>query len=179
LLVPPKISAKKESVTQRNSERPRPSLSQADLVARNAFFRVILHRDDVTLSPKEEAERLSASCVVWYSKFLECRFKGAWTTVTRDALENLSPTVNVPQLGEIGTAYNFMSVVARLLLKNGYKGLAISEIVDAADNLKLFKDQKDEERLNPTQLVFAAVGWLSKSPKCLPCLTKSNATIFW
>jgi hypothetical protein len=161
-----KISAKKGSVTHRSGQEPGPSLAEADIAARNAFFKVILHQDDAQLSTEEEAKLLSAACVEWYGKFLECRFRGAWTMVLREALRNLKPRFNEPQLGEIGTVYNFMSVVAKLLLEDGRKGLAISEISDEAGNLRMFKeDETDVERKIPNQLVFAAVGWLSKSPE--------------
>jgi len=86
--------------------------------------------------------------------------------VIREALRNLSPRFNEPQPGEIGTVYNFMSVVAKFLLEDDRKGLAISEISDEADNSRMFKEDKtDVERKIPNQLVFAAVGWLSKSPE--------------
>ena len=167
---------RKGSVTQRPYQEPGPSLSEADLAARNAFFQVLLHQDDVARSQEAEADRILAACVVWYGKFLECRFRGAWTTVTREALRNLDPRCNVPQPGEIGTVYGFMSVVARLLLEVGHRGLAISDISDQAANIRLFKDQKDAERAIPNQLVFAAVGWLSESPGSFSYLAKSNAS---
>ena len=154
-----------------NGQEPGPSLSQADLAARNAFLKVVLHQHDVNLSTTEEADRLSAPFVVCYSKFLEWRFRGAWTTVTREALRNLGPTFNGAQPGEIGTVYNFMSVVAKLLLEKGHREFAISEISDQAANLHLFKDQKDVKREIPNQLVFAAVGWLGKSAESISCLT--------
>jgi hypothetical protein len=167
---------RKGSVTQRPYQEPGPSLCEADLAARSAFFQVLLHQDDVARSQEEEADRILAACVVWYGKFLECRFRGAWTTVTREALKNLDHRCNVPQPGEIGTVYGFMSVVAKLLLEVGHRGLAISDISDRASNLRLFKDQKDAERAIPNQLVFAAVGWLSESPESFSYLAKSNAS---
>jgi hypothetical protein len=170
-----RVLAKKGSVTKSHCPEPAPALSEADRVARNIFFKVILHQTGVTLSPIEEAERLSAPCVVWYGKFLECRFKGAWTTVTREALRSLSPTFNEPRPGEIGVVYNFMSVAAKLLLEDGHRGLAMVDIVDQADNLHLFKDQKDAQRATPNQLVFAAIGWLSKLAESSSCVAMSNA----
>jgi hypothetical protein len=87
--------------------------------------------------------------------------------VTRQALEQLPPNINEPQDGDIGTVYNFMSLVAKMLLEKGRKMLAISEIVDHADNLRLFKIQRDRQRAIPNQLAFQAVGWLSKSVESL------------
>jgi len=177
LSLPSKVSAKKGSVTQRSIQGPGPSLSEVDLTARNAIFKVLLCQDGAQLSAEDEADCLSAPYVVWYGKFLECRFRGAWAMVIRDALSNLGPIFNEPQLGEIGTVYNFMCEVAKLLLEDGHKELAISEISDEADNLHLFKEDKtDRERNIPNQLGFIAVGWLSRSPESFSYLAKSNAS---
>jgi hypothetical protein len=112
---------------------------------------------------------------MWYSNFLECRFRAAWTVVIREALSRLPPTFNEPREGDIGTVYKFMSMVARKLIQKGSKGLALSDIYDEAANEKLWKDQKDGQRIIPTQLVFQAVGWLSISTSPLSWLAKSNA----
>jgi hypothetical protein len=136
-------------------------LSDADRAARDEFFKIILSQDGPPLALVNEAERLSSPCVVWYAKFLECRYRGAWTTVTREALRNLGDGSNEPQPDEIGVVYRFMSVVAKSLLE--IRNLSMSDIVDQAHSLRLLKDQRDTERAVPNQLVFAAVGWLSKS----------------
>ena len=99
--------------------------------------------------------------MVWYAKFLESRYRGAWTTVIREALRDLWDFSNEPRPDEIGVVYRFMSIVAESLL--GIRGLAMVDIVDQVANLRLLKDQRDGERAVPNQLVFAAVGWLSKS----------------
>jgi len=113
--------------------------------------------------------------MIWYSKFLEARFKRSWTAVTREALKYLGPTFNEPQPDEIGRVYNYMSVVAKLLLEKGRRELALVDITDEADNLHLIKDQRDGGRAIPDQLAFAAVGWLSKSVGSFSPLTMSNA----
>jgi len=112
--------------------------------------------------------------VEWYSKFLECRFKGAWTVI-REALSTLPPTLNEPQEGDLATVYNFMSMVAKMLLQKESKRLALSQIYDKAFNEKRWKDKSDGQRIIPTQLVFQAVGWLSMSASPLTWLPNSNA----
>jgi hypothetical protein len=81
--------------------------------------------------------------------------------MTREALRNLWNLSNEPRPDETSVVYRFMSAVAKSLLE--VRGLAMVEIVDEVANLHLLKDQNDEERAIPNQLVFAAVGWLSKS----------------
>jgi len=99
--------------------------------------------------------------VAWYAKFLECRFRGAWTTSIREALRHVGNFTNEPLPDEIGVVYGFMSIVAKSLLESRH--LSMIDIVDEAYNLRLLKDQIDGRREIPNQLVFAAVGWLSKS----------------
>jgi hypothetical protein len=164
-------SADKRVVTLRRSHEPFCWLSDADQNARNDFFDKILN----TRFPVTGDESKPEQHIVWYAKFLECRFRGSWITVTREALRNLSPTSIGPQPGEIGTVYNFLSVVAKMLLEDRRNGLAMIDVVDEADNLQLFKDQRDVERAIPNQLVFAAVGWLSKSAESFLRLVMSNA----
>jgi hypothetical protein len=146
-------------------------LSEADRAAQNEFFKIILGPDSSSL-PVTETERLSAPCVLWYAKFLEGRFRGSWTTLLRPALVGLNDMSNDPLPDEIGVVYRFMSVVAELLLAT--KGLEMVGIVDELDiKLRLFKPQPDGERPIPNQLVFAAIGWLSRSNPT-SCLVTMN-----
>ena len=153
--------AEKELVTNRHHQDPVSPHLEADLTGQDEFLKVILLQDNASLSPAE-AKSLPA-CVAWYGKYLECRFNSAWTTLVKQTLEGVSNSRIAARPKDINLIYNFISIVAKLLLE--VKGLAMVEIVDELANLHLLKDQKDGERAIPNQLVFAAVGWLSKPSK--------------
>jgi hypothetical protein len=116
------------------------SPSGADCAARDEFFEILLSQDGAPL-PLAAADSLLKSCVVWYAKFLECRFKGAWTSTTREALKGLWDLSNEPRPNEIGVVYRFMAVVAKGFLESG-QGLAMIDIADELGNQGLLKDQK-------------------------------------
>jgi hypothetical protein len=82
-------------------------------------------------------------------------------SLLRETLEGLMASSHEPLLGEIGVVYRFMSVVAKLLLED--RDLAIVDIVDKLANLHLLQPHEDEDWAIANHLVFAAVGWLSKS----------------
>ncbi len=135
------------------------------------------------LGPNGTENILSPPCL-WYARFLECRFGIAWPRLIRPALKGVQDLTNEPQQGEIAIAYRFLAVAAKSLQPLEGEGLplAMVDIVDQLFNGQLIKEQKiriqenneqrideerdgeqgDGERAIPNQLVFSAIGWLSK-----------------
>jgi hypothetical protein len=89
------------------------------------------------------------------------RFKETWHLLA-PSLVGLGDSSPEPRPGDLVTVYNFVLAVALLLSVK--KNIALVEFVDELDNNNLLKPQLDNERAKPNQIVFAAVGWLSKSP---------------
>jgi hypothetical protein len=102
---------------------------------------------------------LSDSCA-WFTEFLEGRYRIQWQPLCR-ALKGLPDQSAEPQRGEFAVAYKFVVAVAELLKTK--RDLALVEIVDHLDNGGFLKPQLDDQRAIPNQIVFAAIGWLSKS----------------
>jgi hypothetical protein len=78
--------AENKSDTHRHHKEPIIRLSDTDQKARNGFF----DKTYKTRFPVTEDEYQSKQHIVWYAKFLECRFRASWTTVTRAAWRKLS-----------------------------------------------------------------------------------------
>lgn len=105
---------------------------------------------------------LRESCA-WYTAFLETKYRNQWGPLCC-ALKGLPDNSVAPQPGELATVYRFVIAVAELLKTK--RNLALVEIVDHLDNSDLLKPQMDDQRAIPNQMVFAAIGWLSKSSRC-------------
>lgn len=151
-------------------------LCNSDVTARDEFLLLLLGTNG--------AENGLPPPCLWYAKFLECRFGIAWPRLIRPALRGVQDFTNEPQAGEIGLAYNFLAVAAKSLQprEGDALPLAMVDIVDQLFNGRFIKEQRarsqddqdnriveerdgeqsDGERAIPNQLVFAAIGWLSK-----------------
>jgi hypothetical protein len=95
----------------------------------------------------------------WYARFLQRNFNRHWYLLA-PVLLGLEDATNTPRPGDLVFVFNFVLLVAQQLKKR--ERLALSEIVDELCNENLIKDQLDEERAKPNQIVWAAVGWLSE-----------------
>ena len=95
---------------------------------------------------------------VWYSRYLQSRFIEHWHALVK-ALVGLDDETEVPRPNDLIVVFDFVLRVAEVLKTR--KSCALTDIVDALDNDDVLKDQLDEERAIPNQIVFAAVGWLS------------------
>lgn len=125
------------------------------------------------LSPEEETARdkliaylvaddiwkgtVSNACS-WYSRYLQSRFIEHWHLLA-PALVGLDDNSKTPQQNDLVFVFEFVHNVAKVLKTQ--KACALTDIVDELGNDGLLKDQLDEERAKPNQIVFAAVGWLS------------------
>jgi hypothetical protein len=110
---------------------------------------------------------LRVSCA-WYTAFLETKYRNQWEPLccALKGLPDLPDRSVAPQPGELATVYRFVIAVAELLKTK--RNLALVEIVDHLDNSDLLKPQLDDQRAIPNQVVFAAIGWLSKSSRRRP-----------
>lgn len=100
---------------------------------------------------------LADSCL-WYSRYLRSRFHNHWHLLA-PALVGLEDNSLAPASGDMVVVYEFVLAVAKLL-KNK-PDLALVEIVDELENRGLLKQQLDDVRAIPNQVVFAALGWLT------------------
>jgi hypothetical protein len=98
----------------------------------------------------------------WYSRHLQMRFKETWHLLAH-SLVGLADNSSGPRPEDLVIVYNFVLAVSDLLSVR--KNIALVEFVDELDNNNLLKPQMDDERAKPNQIVFAAIGWLSKSHK--------------
>lgn len=101
----------------------------------------------------------------WFTRFLEGRFRASWAPLIVPALAGLDTLSTEPQLDDLVIVYDFMSEVAHHLL-SAEKPI-IEEVVDKIDldptRARKHAADPDKGRQVLSQLVFAAVGWLSKS----------------
>jgi hypothetical protein len=102
---------------------------------------------------------LADSCL-WYSRYLRSKFHSHWHLLA-PALVGLEDNSTAPASGDLVVVYEFVLAVAKLFKSK--KDLALVEIVDELENRGLLKQQLDDERAIHNQIVFAALGWLSKS----------------
>ena len=95
----------------------------------------------------------------WYSRHLQLKFLQTWHLLA-PSLAGLENDSAEPRPGDLVIVYNFVLKVAEILSTR--PKVALVEFVDELNNENLLKPQLDEERAMPNQIVFAAVGWLSK-----------------
>jgi hypothetical protein len=86
---------------------------------------------------------------LWYASFLESKFRSAWVSLLLPTIVGLYDTSNEPRPDEIAAAYRVMTKTA-------------IDVVDELINQHILTEN-DEERAVPNQLVFTAIGLLSKS----------------
>lgn len=124
-----------------------------DIQARDTFLRLFLDQSpgpQFNIPPE----------YMWYANFLECRFKISWTNLIQPSLVGIHSTVTAPFPRELAIAYRLLFIVAQKLMDES--AIALTDILDELHKAKLLQIQSDGTRDVPAQLVFAAVGWLSK-----------------
>jgi hypothetical protein len=82
----------------------------------------------------------------------------AWVTLIQPLLLNVDTAAELPSDGDLEVAFQMLAVIVSQLER---QALAMTEIVDELYNCKLLK-YTDAERGLANQLVFAAIGWISK-----------------
>ncbi|KAH6690246.1 hypothetical protein BKA61DRAFT_585093 [Leptodontidium sp. MPI-SDFR-AT-0119] len=120
----------------------------------------VRHRDEFfyRVFGKESLNPEFASTRSWYSQFLEWKFRIHWRLMSQ-ALRGLDEDSLMPQPGNLVVVYDFLTTVGVLL--KARENLVLVEVVDELDNNNALKEQLDQERGIPNQVVFAAIGWLS------------------
>lgn len=98
-------------------------------------------------------------CATWYFQYFQSQFRSQWHLL-KISLKGLNEETSYPQPGELAIVYDFLLIVAKQL--KTVKNLTLVDVVDELDNEDKLKNQLDEERAAPNQIVFAAVGWLSE-----------------
>jgi hypothetical protein len=98
------------------------------------------------------------SACSWYSQYLQSKFLDHWHSLSA-ALVGLDTELKAPKNNEFVILFGFMLKVAEIFKTQS--ACALTDIVDGLSNDGLLKDQLDEVRAIPNQIVFAAVGWLS------------------
>jgi hypothetical protein len=97
----------------------------------------------------------------WYRKFLRNNVAYFWPLI-RKALNDVNFCSSTPSSKDFSVVVCFIYEVAKKLIV--HKDVALTDIVDSLDNAKFFKPdlEQDYDRIVPTQLVFAVIGWLRK-----------------
>ncbi|KAI9861544.1 MAG: hypothetical protein M1813_005154 [Trichoglossum hirsutum] len=145
------------SPTQTLDARELVTLTDSELHCRDSLILLIVGDQLVKGS-------LATSCT-WYAEFLELKFRHHWHLL-RSALKGLNDESIQPQTRDLVVVYDFVIAVAQLLKTK--KDLALVEIVDELDNRDFLKQQLDDERAIPNQIVFATLGWLSMLYEAVP-----------
>ncbi|KAI9767663.1 MAG: hypothetical protein M1840_005534 [Geoglossum simile] len=157
--------ARRLSFRRANTTPTQPPLELAD---HSALADDELHRGKLVLlivgddQPIKHSLRDAAN---WYTSFLESNFRHHWRLL-RSTLHGLDDESTQPKSGDLGIIYGFIIMVARLL--KAKENIALVDIVDELDNNGLLKQQLDEERAIPNQIVFAALGWLTMLYQAVP-----------
>jgi hypothetical protein len=111
----------------------------------------------VHLREHPDPPALNLACT-WFLAFLEFKIIEAWNTLLAPVLANVNPKVTSPSRDDICFAFQFLEAVVSQLDR---KEVALVEVVDAMYNRGLLHDT-DDDRSKADQLVFAALGWISK-----------------
>jgi hypothetical protein len=94
----------------------------------------------------------------WYFHFLECKIKEAWAPLFHPILKNIDGYVYTPRDDDMAIG---MQVLTAIVLNLQQSDLSLIEIVDGLYNRYLLKEV-DVDRSTACQMVFAALGWISK-----------------
>lgn len=106
-----------------------------------------------------------ANACSWYTQYLQSKFIEHWDLLAL-ALVGLDDESRAPQRNDLVFVFEFMLKVAEVLRTK--RACAMTDIVDELGNNELLKDQLDEERAIPNQIVFAAIGWLTMLYEAVP-----------
>lgn len=123
-----------------------------------------------TLGDVHETGSLAA-CATWYEAYLRSRWERCDAVLLKPSLSYQrrrrgdEGSDNYARPYEEADIWNFLTSVGTQLKENRVQRMVtLSEIADDLQNEGAFKDQDDDaERLRPNQLVFCAIGWLSKT----------------
>jgi len=110
----------------------------------------------------------------WYSQYLQSKFLDHWHALSA-ALVGLDEESKAPKNNEFIILFEFMRKVAEIFKTQS--GCALTDIVDKLSNDGLLKDQLDDVRAIPNQVVFAAVGWLTMLYEAIPRPTRFELQI--
>jgi hypothetical protein len=102
----------------------------------------------------------STSARGWYTSFLRQRISEAWISLISPVLDGVDVLATRPSKQDLEIAFSFLAAVA--LECRDRENLALTDIVDKMYNEGLLKDT-DDARSEAYQLVFACIGWISKS----------------
>jgi len=101
---------------------------------------------------------------MWYIEFLESHIKETWLSLLQPVLMHTAtrgkyPNTEFPSDEVIATTFELLAVIVASFKKNR---LALTDIVDEVYNKGMLVFT-DPDRAAAHRLVFAAVGWISKS----------------
>jgi len=125
-------------------------LNDAELKQQDTFL--------VLMTGDEIIKGWLASSYIWYARHLQFKFRQNWSLIAL-SLASIPDESTEPAPGDLVAVYEFVIVVLTLF-KNRRK-VTLVEIVDELSNRDILKQQLDEDRAKPNQLVWATIGWLS------------------
>jgi hypothetical protein len=97
----------------------------------------------------------------WYLLFLERKIRVAWVPLFRPILQNINEYAYAPCDDDMAMGMRVLTAIALDLRRSE---IALVEIVDGLYNQDLLKET-DVERSVACQMVFVALGWISKKRK--------------
>jgi hypothetical protein len=97
----------------------------------------------------------------WYFHFLELKIREAWVPLFRPILKNINDYAYAPHDDDMAIG---MRVLTAIALDLRTSGICLIQIVDGLYNQDLLKEN-DVERSAACQMVFVALGWISKKSK--------------
>lgn len=93
----------------------------------------------------------------WYTSFLESKIRESWVPLFRPVLINAHVASNTPNNKDLSRAFKMLTTILAVLEKDD---LALIEVVDKLYNGKIL-EEADPDRSQASQLIFAALGWIT------------------
>lgn len=94
----------------------------------------------------------------WYTSFLESKIRESWVPLFQPVLINAHLASDTPSNKDLSWAFKMLTTMLAVLEKDD---LALIEVVDELYNVKIL-EEADPDRSQASQLIFAALGWISK-----------------
>ena len=94
----------------------------------------------------------------WYTLFLESKIRESWVPLFQPVLINAHLASDTPSNKDLSWAFKMLTTMLAVLEKDD---LALIEVVDELYNVKIL-EEADPDRSQASQLIFAALGWISK-----------------
>jgi hypothetical protein len=93
----------------------------------------------------------------WYTSFLESKIRESWVPLFQPVLINAYLASNTPNNKDLSRAFEMLTTMLAVLEKDDF---ALIQVVDELYNREILKEA-DPDSSRASQLIFAALGWIS------------------